>query len=170
MHSHRTRFQLRKPWVLLRIRRGRCRDMTRQPSRFVSSDSSSSTIHSSLREWPVYPSLCASSDSRPSNRIIPHLPVFPLLEGHPCWSKCGRRTRPFSGRAFREHRTNVGVLPILFIVRILRARRAPGRSPHTPSSAPTGPRRPTTSLRPSRPAAPTRPSASICSIIRAARG
>ena len=33
----------------------------------------------------------------------------------------------FSGRAFREHRTNVGVLPILFIVRVLRARRAPGR-------------------------------------------
>jgi hypothetical protein len=29
--------------------------------------------------------------------------------GHPCWSKCGRRTRPFSGRAFREHRTNMGV-------------------------------------------------------------
>ncbi len=36
---------------------------------------------------------------------------FPLLEGRSCWSKCGRRTRPFSGRAFREHRTNVGVLP-----------------------------------------------------------
>jgi hypothetical protein len=56
-----------------------------------------------------------------------------------------------------------------FIVGALRARRAPGHSPHA-SSAPTGPRRPTTSLRPSRPAAPTRPSASICSIIRAARG
>jgi hypothetical protein len=52
-----------------------------------------------------------------------------FLEGHPCWSTCGRRTRPFSGRAFREHRTNVGVLPILFTVRVLRARRAPGRSP-----------------------------------------
>ena len=34
-----------------------------------------------------------------------------FLEGHPCWSTCGRRTRPFLGRAFREHRTNVGVLP-----------------------------------------------------------
>ncbi len=37
--------------------------------------------------------------------------------------RCGRRTRPFSGRAFREHRTNVGVLPIFFIVGALRARR-----------------------------------------------
>jgi len=63
------------------------------------------------------------------------------------------------------HRTSTS-----FTVRVLRARRAPSRSPHTPSSAPTGPVRPTTSLRPSRPAAPTRPSASICSIIRAARG
>ncbi len=44
--------------------------------------------------------------------IPPSLLVFPLLEGHPCWSMCGRRTRPFSGRAFREHRTNVGVLPL----------------------------------------------------------
>jgi hypothetical protein len=49
--------------------------------------------------------------------------AFSLLEGHPCWSKCGRRTRPFLGRAFREHRTNVGVLPIPLIVRGLRARR-----------------------------------------------
>ena len=44
--------------------------------------------------------------------IPPSSLVFPLLEGHPCWSTCGRRTRPFSGRAFREHRTNVGVLPL----------------------------------------------------------
>ena len=36
---------------------------------------------------------------------------FSLLEGHSCWSKCGRRTRPFSGRAFREHMANVSVLP-----------------------------------------------------------
>jgi hypothetical protein len=41
------------------------------------------------------------------------LVCFSLLEGHSCWSTCGRRTRPFSGRAFREHRTNVGALPIL---------------------------------------------------------
>ena len=34
-------------------------------------------------------------------------------------ARCGRRTRPFSGRAFREHRTNVCVLPILFIFRLL---------------------------------------------------
>ena len=37
--------------------------------------------------------------------------VFPHQEGHPCWSKCARRTRSFSGRAFREHRTNMDVLP-----------------------------------------------------------
>ena len=29
-------------------------------------------------------------------------------------SKPARRTRPFSGRAFREHRTSVGVLPVLY--------------------------------------------------------
>jgi hypothetical protein len=45
--------------------------------------------------------------------IPPSSLVFPLLEEHPCWSKCARRTRPFSGRAFREHRTYVGVLPII---------------------------------------------------------
>ena len=55
--------------------------------------------------------------------ILPSLLAFPLLEGHACWSTCGRRTRPFSGRAFREHRTNVSVLPILFIVGALRAQR-----------------------------------------------
>src|SRR6185503_6000446 len=81
-------------------------------------------------------------------------------------------------RASNEH---------ILIVRVLRARRAPGHSlpipsatarcastedhqAPSPSPIPTGPRRPTTSLRPSRPAAPTMPSASICSIIRAARG
>ena len=37
-------------------------------------------------------------------------------------------------RAFREHRTNVGVLPIIFIVRILRARRTVWLLP-IPSSA-----------------------------------
>jgi hypothetical protein len=42
------------------------------------------------------------------------------MEGHPCWSKCGRRTGPFSGRAFREHRTNLGVLPILLSPRLSR--------------------------------------------------
>jgi hypothetical protein len=25
----------------------------------------------------------------------PSLLAFSLLEGHPCWAKCGRRTRPF---------------------------------------------------------------------------
>ena len=47
-------------------------------------------------------------------RLLSHpskLARFPFLEGHPCWSTCGRRTRPFPGRAFREHRINVGVLP-----------------------------------------------------------
>jgi hypothetical protein len=76
-----------------------------------------------------------------------------IVAGHPCCSNCGRRTRPFGGRAFREHGSNVGVLPFLFpllfrssiegvvkvaldcasdehrfIVRVLRARRAPGHS------------------------------------------
>src|SRR5438309_940730 len=53
--------------------------------------------------------------------IPPSSLAFSLLEGHPCWSTCGRRTRPFSGRAFREHRTNVGALPILSIVGAPRA-------------------------------------------------
>ncbi len=44
--------------------------------------------------------------------ILPSLLAFPLLEGHPCWSRCGRRTRPFPGRAFREHRINAVVVPI----------------------------------------------------------
>jgi hypothetical protein len=47
-------------------------------------------------------------------RLLSHpskLARFPFLEGHPCWSTCGRRTRSFLGRAFREHRINVGVLP-----------------------------------------------------------
>lgn len=48
--------------------------------------------------------------------------MFPLLERYPYWSTCGRRTRPFSERAFREHRTNMGAPPILFIVGALRAR------------------------------------------------
>jgi hypothetical protein len=49
---------------------------------------------------------------RTMSMLPPSLLVFPLLEEHSCWSKCGRRTRPFSGRAFREHRTNVGALPL----------------------------------------------------------
>jgi len=67
--------------------------------------------------------------------IPPSSLAFPLLERHPCWSTCGRRTRPFSGRAFREHRTNMGVLPILFIVRVLRARRMVWRITFHPSQA-----------------------------------
>src|SRR3989442_917628 len=35
--------------------------------------------------------------------VPPSSLAFPLLEGHACWSMCGRRTRPFLGRAFREH-------------------------------------------------------------------
>jgi hypothetical protein len=35
--------------------------------------------------------------------IPPSSLVFPLLEEYPCWSTCGRHTKPFSGRAFREH-------------------------------------------------------------------
>ena len=44
--------------------------------------------------------------------IRPRLFAVPLFDRYPCWSTCGRRTRPFSGRVFREHRTTVGVLPI----------------------------------------------------------
>ena len=57
---------------------------------------------------------------RPSSEVTDDpskLARFSFLEGHPCWSKCGRRTRPFGGRAFREHRTNVGVLPPLLLNR-----------------------------------------------------
>ena len=64
--------------------------------------------------------------------ILPNSLAFSLLEGHACWSTCGRRTRPFSGRAFREHRTNVGVLPILFIVGALRAQRPCQLPRHSP--------------------------------------
>lgn len=28
-----------------------------------------------------------------------------------CWFDCGRRTRPFGGRAFREQRTDIAVSP-----------------------------------------------------------
>ena len=66
--------------------------------------------------YPSHPSETAAlhEHRRPSSLPSPalsNLARFSLLEGHPCWSKCGRRTRPFSGRAFREHRTNMGVLP-----------------------------------------------------------
>jgi len=70
--------------------------------------------------------------------IPPSSLAFPLLEGHPCWSTCGRRTRlqmippsslvisqgwgclifhcarptrAFSGRALREHRRSSGSIP-----------------------------------------------------------
>jgi transposase InsO family protein len=43
----------------------------------------------------------AEDHQAPSPLILPSSLVFPLLEGHPCWSMCGRRTRPFLGRAFR---------------------------------------------------------------------
>jgi hypothetical protein len=33
-------------------------------------------------------------------------------ERHPYWSYCGRRARPFLGRALREQRTNAGAVPI----------------------------------------------------------
>ena len=57
---------------------------------------------------------CASTGDHQARPLIflPSSLAYPLSEGHPCWSTCGRRTRPFSGRAFREHRTNVGALPI----------------------------------------------------------
>jgi hypothetical protein len=42
---------------------------------------------------------------KPSSIYIvpPSSLTFPLLGGYACWSMCGRRTRPFLGRAFREH-------------------------------------------------------------------
>jgi hypothetical protein len=102
--------------------------------------------------------LCTITPSRP--RESPDRPLLRASDEHRFIVRVLRARRmvwwlpiaPFLGRALREHRRSSGSIP-----------------PHT-SSAPTGPRRPTTSLRPSRPAAPTRPSASICSIIRAARG
>jgi hypothetical protein len=67
------------------------------------------------KKWPSCPSLRVSNEHRRSIKLIrPTLLVSSLWEGYPCWSKCGRRTRPFSGRAFREHRTNMGALPISF--------------------------------------------------------
>src|SRR6267143_6594784 len=51
-----------------------------------------------------------------------------LLEWHPYWSHCGRRARPFGGRALREQGTSMGAIPVSFIVRVLRAKRAPGCS------------------------------------------
>ena len=55
----------------------------------------------------------AASDQRCIIHLVDpsKLACFSRLEGHPCWSTCGRRTRPFSWRAFREHRANVGVIP-----------------------------------------------------------
>jgi len=55
------------------------------------------------------------------------------------WGLCEHRDHtsclaiPFSGRAFREHRTNVGALHILFTVRVLRARRMVWLFPPIPS-------------------------------------
>ena len=197
--------------MLLRTHRGCCRDRTRQPFRFVSSDSSSSTIHSSLREWPglrfteriegapLYCSLQAHLLSLQGRGLI-DLPLRATFSpAHPL----ARRDVPLArARASCYVLLNITLslsrespdYPLLrasdehrFIVRVLRARRMVWRLPILPSEAarcastedhqapspspiPTAPRRPTTSLRPSRPAAPTRPSASICSIIRAARG
>ena len=44
--------------------------------------------------------------------IPPSLAAFPLLEGHPCGSRAAVE-RGSSQGAFREHKTNVGGLPIL---------------------------------------------------------
>jgi hypothetical protein len=61
------------------------------------------------------------------------LACFSLLEGHPCWFRCGRRTRPFSGRAFREHRTNVGVIPSPSSCAFREQTRSSSLPSHTPS-------------------------------------
>jgi len=77
-----------------------------------------------LRESPDCSSLRASNRHRRSIKLIlPSLLAFSPWEGYPCWSKCGRRTRPFSGRAFREHRANVGALPIFLRPHVARAQK-----------------------------------------------
>ena len=75
------------------------------------------------------PSLRASDDMHALSKLA----RFSL--NRVAWStlNCARLTRAFGGRAFREHRTNVGVLPFLFIVRVLRSRRAPGCSSLRPA-------------------------------------
>jgi hypothetical protein len=60
--------------------------------------------------------------------ILPSLLASSPWEGYLCWSKCGRRTRPFQGGAFRQHRTNVGVLPFFF-------NRSSSERPRLPSTA-----------------------------------
>src|SRR6267143_5887520 len=35
-----------------------------------------------------------------------------LLEWHPYWSHCGRRARPFGGRALREQGNSMGAIPV----------------------------------------------------------
>jgi len=54
------------------------------------------------------PLLRASNEHHPSNCSFKACFHFILGREYPCWSACGRRTRPFSGRAFREHMTSMG--------------------------------------------------------------
>src|SRR5574341_1413791 len=43
--------------------------------------------------------------------ILPSSLVVLPRKGTRCWPHCGRRARPFSGRALREQGTSTGVLP-----------------------------------------------------------
>ena len=81
--------------------------------------------HTKLTNLPPFPS--AHVERHSSKWLtLPNLLVPLLPEGHPCWSKRGRRARPFRGRALRERRANVGVLPILCIVGVPRAQKITG--------------------------------------------
>jgi hypothetical protein len=53
---------------------------------------------------------CASSDHHPSKCSL-QARLFSSLVRAPSWSTCGRRTRPFSGRAFREQGISTGFHP-----------------------------------------------------------
>ncbi len=75
------------------------------------------------------PGWCPTARVQRVHMVLPSLlHRSPLVEGHPCWSNCARRARPANstlpprglshvrppgGRALREHRSSMGVLPTL---------------------------------------------------------
>jgi len=64
----------------------------------------------------------ALHEHRRASSLPPHAPsklaCLSLLEWHPCWSNCGRRTSTFRSCAFREQGTSVGVSPFLTLALI----------------------------------------------------
>jgi hypothetical protein len=86
----------------------------------------SNPLYLSLREWPRLPFTARIGRAQFHRaRSASKKDTWPLPP-HP--SEAARCASPEDHQApspplFREHRTNVGVLPILFIVRVLRARR-----------------------------------------------